>query len=60
MQSQLAAWLTIASSRLRRQEGQAMLEYTILIGIITVAVISAVLFAGGWVSDQWAALTKAL
>ena len=42
------------------EQGVTMLEYTILIGIITVAVILAVVFAGSWVASQWGALTAAL
>ena len=42
------------------ERGVTMLEYTILIGIITVAVILAVVFAGSWVASQWGVLTSAL
>lgn len=42
------------------ERGVTMLEYTILIGIITVAVILSVVFAGSWVASQWGALTSAL
>jgi pilus assembly protein Flp/PilA len=44
----------------RDEDGVTMLEYTILLGIITVAVIASVVFAGGWVKTKWAALTAAL
>jgi pilus assembly protein Flp/PilA len=44
----------------RDEEGAAMVEYTVLLGIITVAVIASVIFVGGWVGDQWTALTGAL
>jgi len=42
------------------ERGVTMLEYTILIGIITVAVILSVVFAGSWVASEWAVLTSAL
>ena len=42
------------------ERGVTMLEYTILIGIITVAVILSVVYAGSWVSSKWAILTSAL
>jgi len=42
------------------EQGVTMLEYTILIGIITVAVILAVVYAGSWVASQWGLLTAAL
>ena len=35
------------------ERGAAMIEYSILIGIITVAVIVAVIFVGGWVTEEW-------
>jgi pilus assembly protein Flp/PilA len=42
------------------EDGVTMLEYTILIGIITIAVIGSVAFAGTWVAGKWTALTAAL
>jgi pilus assembly protein Flp/PilA len=45
---------------LHSEDGVTMLEYTILLGIITVAVITSVAYAGGWVSTQWQALTGKL
>lgn len=42
------------------ESGVAMVEYTILLGIITVAVIVSIIFVGEWVSDQWADLVAAL
>lgn len=42
------------------ERGVTMLEYTILIGIITVAVILSVVYAGSWVASKWAILTSAL
>jgi pilus assembly protein Flp/PilA len=49
------------SGRLVRDEdGVTMLEYTILLGIITVSVIASVFFAGTWVSGKWTALTAKL
>jgi pilus assembly protein Flp/PilA len=44
----------------RDEDGVTMLEYTILLGIITVAVIASVVYAGGWVSTKWTALTAVL
>jgi pilus assembly protein Flp/PilA len=43
--------------RLARDEsGASLVEYSILIGLISVAAITAILAVGGWVSDQWTAL----
>lgn len=44
----------------RDERGVTMLEYSILLGIITVAAIVAIVFAGGWVGNQWNALTNQL
>ena len=51
---------TSATRLIRNEDGVTMLEYTILIGIITVAVIASVAYAGTWVSTQWTALTAKL
>jgi pilus assembly protein Flp/PilA len=48
-------------ARLRKNEkGATMIEYSILIGIITVAAITLIGTMGGYVVDQWTALTQAV
>jgi pilus assembly protein Flp/PilA len=48
-------------TRLRDDENAtAMLEYTILIGLITVAVIAMIVAVGGWVTSKWTSLNTAL
>ncbi|TSE02349.1 Flp family type IVb pilin [Mesorhizobium intechi] len=42
------------------ENGAAMVEYTVLLGIITVAVIATVVLVGTWVSGRWTALNTAL
>ncbi|HET6467953.1 MAG TPA: Flp family type IVb pilin [Geminicoccaceae bacterium] len=42
------------------ESGAAMVEYTILLGMMVVAVIAAVIFVGGWVGTQWTTLQGAL
>ena len=42
------------------ERGASLVEYTILIGIISVAAIASIGFVGGWVGDQWQALQDAL
>ncbi len=37
-------------------EGAALIEYTVLVGLITVAVITLVTTVGTWVSGQWTTL----
>jgi pilus assembly protein Flp/PilA len=41
----------------RDEDGVTMLEYTILLGIITVAVIASVVTVGTWVGTKWTTLT---
>ena len=56
----LTSLKTSATRLLRSEDGVTMLEYTILIGIITIAVIASVAYAGTWVSGKWGALTAQL
>jgi pilus assembly protein Flp/PilA len=48
-------------ARFRKDEsGATLIEYSVLIGLITVAVIVAVIAVGGWVNTQWTTLQAAL
>jgi pilus assembly protein Flp/PilA len=42
------------------EDGAALVEYSVLIGIITVAVIALVISVGDWVSFEWNALCTKL
>jgi pilus assembly protein Flp/PilA len=42
------------------ESGAAMVEYTILLGIITVAVIAMIVGVGGWVANKWTTLNSTL
>ena len=44
----------------RDEEGAALVEYTVLLGIMLVAVISTIVLVGGWVNTKWTALWTAL
>ena len=47
--------------RLRKDEsGAAMVEYSILIGLITAAVLASVITVGLWVSGKWGVLVGLL
>ena len=37
----------------RDEEGTALLEYTILLGIVALAAITAAVAIGGWVGPRW-------
>jgi len=44
----------------RDENGAALIEYTVLLGILLVAVIATIGLVGTWISGQWTALDKAL
>ena len=42
------------------EDGAALIEYTVLLGIMLVAVIATIILVGGWIGTQWTALQAAL
>ena len=42
------------------EEGAALVEYTVLLGIMLVAVVATIGLVGGWVNTKWTALWTAL
>ena len=42
------------------EEGAALIEYTVLLGILVVAVIAIIVAVGGWINGKWAALNAQL
>jgi pilus assembly protein Flp/PilA len=42
------------------EDGASLIEYTVLLGILLVAVIAIIGAVGGWISGQWAALNNAI
>ena len=42
------------------EEGAALIEYTVLLGILIVAVIATIGLVGTWVNGQWTALNASL
>jgi pilus assembly protein Flp/PilA len=44
----------------RDEEGASLVEYTVLLGIITVAVIGTIIAVGGWVDANWTGLCNEL
>ena len=42
------------------EDGAALIEYTVLLGILLVAVIATITAVGTWVSGKWTALNTAL
>jgi pilus assembly protein Flp/PilA len=52
--------LNLLKQLARDEEGAALIEYTVLLGILLVAVIATIGLVGTWISDKWTALDKAL
>jgi len=42
------------------EEGAALIEYTVLLGIMLVAVIATILWVGTWIGSKWTNLQTAL
>jgi pilus assembly protein Flp/PilA len=42
------------------EDGAALIEYTVLLGILLIAVIAIIVAVGGWISSEWRALNTAL
>jgi pilus assembly protein Flp/PilA len=42
------------------EQGAALVEYTVLLGIMLVAVITTISLVGGWMTTKWTALWSAL
>lgn len=42
------------------EEGAALIEYTVLLGILVVTVIATIVAVGGWVNNKWTALNAQL
>jgi pilus assembly protein Flp/PilA len=42
------------------EDGAALLEYTVLLGILLVAVIGTITLVGTWINGQWTTLNGAL
>jgi pilus assembly protein Flp/PilA len=44
----------------RDEDGAALIEYTVLLGILVVAVIALIIAVGNWVNGKWQALQSQL
>ena len=53
------AWNLIQGLR-RDENGAALIEYTVLLGILLVTVIATIGLVGAWINGQWAALQASL
>jgi pilus assembly protein Flp/PilA len=47
--------------RLRSDEsGAALVEYTVLLGLLLIAVIAIIFAVGTWINSEWASLNSAI
>ena len=58
-------WASGQLAELRRRiaddkDGAALVEYSVLIGLITVAAVASIALVGTWVAAKWAALVTAI
>jgi pilus assembly protein Flp/PilA len=44
----------------KNESGASLVEYSLLIGLITVAVVATIVLVGTWISTQWTTLEAAL
>jgi pilus assembly protein Flp/PilA len=42
------------------EDGAALIEYTVLLGILVIAVIATIGLVGGWINTQWSTLQSSL
>ena len=56
----MTKFINIVKSFTSDESGAAMVEYSILIGLIAAAVVAAIILIGDWIVVQWDALVAAL
>ena len=52
--------LKVVDNFKKDEEGAALVEYTVLLGIMLVAVIAIIITVGTWVKNKWTTLQTAL
>jgi pilus assembly protein Flp/PilA len=52
--------LQLLSKLAKDEEGAALVEYTVLLGIMLVAVVATIGLVGGWINNKWMGLWTAL
>ena len=53
------AWGLVQKLR-RDEDGAALIEYTVLLGILVVATVTTIIAVGTWVNLKWSALNTAV
>jgi pilus assembly protein Flp/PilA len=52
--------MNLAKRFVADEEGAALIEYTVLLGIMLIAVIGTIIAVGNWVGTKWTALNTNL
>jgi pilus assembly protein Flp/PilA len=52
--------LTVLNQFRNDEDGAALIEYTVLLGIMLVAVVATIGLVGTWIGGQWTTLNTAL
>ncbi len=52
--------LQVLKKLVKDEEGAALVEYTVLLGILLVAVIVTIVAVGNWINTKWTALNGQL
>ena len=52
--------LNVIKSFAKDEDGAALIEYTVLLGIMLIAVIATILAVGTWINLKWTALNSNL
>ena len=50
----------LVSQLQKDEDGAALIEYTVLLGILLVAVIAIIFTVGTWISKEWASLNTSI
>jgi pilus assembly protein Flp/PilA len=45
---------------MKDEDGAALIEYTVLLGILLIAVIAIITAVGVWINGEWASLNSSL
>ncbi len=52
--------LTVFGQFRKDEDGAALIEYSVLLGIVLTAVVATITLVGTWVSGEWTALNTSL
>jgi len=52
--------LTLVRRLAKDEDGATLIEYTVLIGVMLVAVIGTIVAVGNWVNTKWSLLNASL